>query len=484
MRPLSFVPGAILLVALLPTTGFTAGVSFSGTPYPTAGLPAGVVSADLDRNGFPDIALVQNVFGGSTVSVFLAASPGKLGPEADYPVPNGSFDLLGSDFNQDGALDLVVRNQSAPQLSILWNNGDGTFRTGPTLKLGAVPTSFDLGDFNHDGLLDIATVECTLSSPTSCSMNVYLGKGKGAFVKSQSVHLAGPAGGLKVADLNGDGNPDLVIYRTTQVLLWWGKGNGTFSAPSYLTPKDGNTVGSFAIADFNNDGKLDVVVDTGTNLSLMGCLSGSAWFYKNIGGNNFSLLWSGVGGCGNLVPIDMNGDLNEDLIFQNGHPDAGFWFGLLGNGDGTFQSQTVPDFLPYFPNVAGGVTAVYVRDLNLDSRDDYIIGDQFADEIMVAVQTGGYKNCPPPSSARLAAKICTPGAGASPTSPVLVRAAGNSPAGVVQLQVWIDGMKRAVKWHDQLAKKFTLSLGTHRITVVAIDKYLGAAKTSVSVTVP
>lgn len=70
------------------------------------------------------------------------------------------------------------------------------------------------------------------------------------------------------------------------------------------------------------------------------------------------------------------------------------------------------------------------------------------------------------------------------TSPVLVRASGNSPAGVIQLQVWIDGKKQYVKWGDQLSKGFTLSSGRHKIAVVANDKYVGSAKTSVIVNVP
>jgi hypothetical protein len=69
------------------------------------------------------------------------------------------------------------------------------------------------------------------------------------------------------------------------------------------------------------------------------------------------------------------------------------------------------------------------------------------------------------------------------SSPLLLRAAGNSPAGVNQLQVWIDGKKQYVKWGDQLAKKFTLSAGTHRIAVVANDKYVGSATTAINVTV-
>jgi hypothetical protein len=355
MQFLSFVPGVILVVVVLCGTGFTAGVGFSGTDYSTQSVGS-VVSADLNRDGLPDMAIA----GEAMISLFLATGPGKFGAKADYPIPaapSALRNLLAADFDGDGALDLIIGSPSVSQLFILWNNGDGTFRNGPTLKLSAPASSFDLGDFNHDGLLDMATVECTSSSIISCSMNVYQGKGSGAFTKLRSVKLSGPANQVSVADINGDGNPDLAISRTTQVLLWWGKGDGTFSAPSRLTPT-GQTdeVGSFAIADFNNDGKLDVAVNTGTNLSLMGCLSGSSWFFKNTGGNNFSLLWTSPGGCSDLDPVDMNGDLNEDLIYQNGHPDAGFFVGFLGNGNGTLGKSFS---YPSFPNQVGG--ALYVR---------------------------------------------------------------------------------------------------------------------------
>ena len=78
---------------------------------------------------------------------------------------------------------------------------------------------------------------------------------------------------------------------------------------------------------------------------------------------------------------------------------------------------------------------------------------------LIGIQTGGWKNCPPPSSANLAAKICGITDGATVTSPVRVKASGNSPAGVNQLQVWIDGKKKYVKWGDQLSRSFTLIQG-------------------------
>jgi hypothetical protein len=470
-RTLWFV---FVILAALPAS---AGVSFSGTLYNTPDNPNGVVSADLNRDGLPDMAIASD----NMVSVYLATSPGNFGAEADYTVSGNDVlgNMLAADFNGDGALDLIVRHNSLAQLSILWNNGGGTFRTGPTLNLGSPVVSFDLGDFNHDGLLDVATVECTSGFPISCSMKSYKGKGKGVFTKVQSVHLSSIAYQAAVADMNGDSIPDLVISRTTQIVLWWGKGDGTFSGPTYLSPKGSDDVESFAIGDFTNDSKLDIVVNTGRNLSsFMGCVSGGSWFYKNTGGKNFSLLWSSPGGCSFLDPIDMNGDLNQDLIYQNPDPNSGFFTGLLGNGDGTFHAPTNPSF----PNQGGG--AIAVRDVNVDSRDDYIVGFGGIADAMVSLQTGGAKSCKPPSSATLAAKICAPAAGSTVTSPVSVQAAGNSPAGVIQLQVWIDGVKQAVKWHDEISKKFSLPSGTHLIAVVANDKYLGSAKTTIHVTVP
>ncbi len=198
-----------------------------------------------------------------------------------------------------------------------------------------------------------------------------------------------------------------------------------------------------------------------------------------MGGTNFSLAWSSSNfGYAGLRRIDMNGDLNQDLIFMNGDTYCGFYFGLLGNGNGTFQ--TTSQSLPH-PDEAADT---YVRDLDLDSRDDYISDDGFGG-VLVVLQSGGYKNCAPPNSAKLAAKICAPASGSTVSSPVLVRPSGNSPAGVVQLQVWIDGVKRAVRWHNQLANKFSLVPGSHRITVIATDKYTQVTtSTSVNVTVP
>src|SRR5215471_4848027 len=114
----------LVLVALRAS----ADVTFSGTFYNTPSNPNGIVSADLDRDGLPDMAIAS----GNRVSVYLATTAGNFGAEKDYNFFGNSAlgGLVAADFDGDGALDLMVGEQGRAQVAILWNNGDGTFRSG------------------------------------------------------------------------------------------------------------------------------------------------------------------------------------------------------------------------------------------------------------------------------------------------------------------------------------------------------------------
>jgi len=477
MRSLLFAC-SVSLSFLFCTAAFGAGVSFSGTFYGyPAGSSGGVVAADFNRDGLPDFA-VAGTQDNTGISVFLATSPGKFGARTAYPVSAQSPDQpIAADLNGDGTLDLIVLDWYNPKLAILWNQGDGSFKSGPTVTLSNPATSLGLGDLNRDGKLDIAATQCFVPNATPCSLTIFLGNGSGGFKLLQNIDMTGNAGRIHVADIDGDSKLDVVLSRTDQVLVFWGRGNGTVAAPTYLSPPSKELVTGVAVGDFNNSGRLDVVAATFAGCGS-GCYTGHSYSYKNMGGRTLSLAYSSNTGFAALRRIDLNGDLNQDLVYLNGDHYNGFFVGLLGKGNGTFQTT-----LQSLPN-PDDVADTYVRDLDLDSRDDYLASSWSAGGALVALQTGGYKNCAPPSSAKLAAKICAPVTGSGTGSPVLVRASGNSPAGVIQLQVWIDGMKRAVKWHDQLANRFTLSSGRHRIAVVATDRYIGTTTAAVYVTVP
>jgi hypothetical protein len=119
-----------------------------------------------------------------------------------------------------------------------------------------------VGDFNGDGILDVAA-----TNVYSSDVSVLLGKGDGTFqaavnyVVGPLVWGSGPT--IAVRDFNGDGIPDLAVAFYGGVRLLLGKGDGTFqtTAISYVAGPD-----AVAVGDFNGDGWLDIAVCGGPHV--------------------------------------------------------------------------------------------------------------------------------------------------------------------------------------------------------------------------
>jgi hypothetical protein len=502
---------ASFLLLLLSGSAFGGGtVGFNVKWYSTPAFPfvdenypvtGGIVIADFNRDGIPDVAYSAPCCeggGSGPVIVKMGTGGGNLGPDVSYQFgANDLSELTSADLNGDGWLDIVARDPLMDGMSVLLNNGDGTFQyIGFIGYIGGLPGSFTLGDFNHDGKIDLAEIVC--DSPdagfpfgfANCTLGVLLGDGTGTnFTQSQSIQLAGASYNLQSADINGDGILDLIYVQNNRGVIRFGLGNGTFSPQIYLTPPTTDPVDAAAIADFNNDSRLDVALLSGHPCHPT-CGAGTAntvWMYQNNGGNSFTLTtqtkFAAHGGA--IVAADLNGDLNQDLIYFN--PFATGMYPVLQRSEGfQYALGLGKDDLGTQGTLAnnGSETAVAFRDMDGDSRPDYAVVNWDNSALGIGIQTGGYKICPPPSSANLAAKICGVSDGATVTSPLLIKASGNSPAGVNQMQVWIDGKKQYVIWDDQISRKFALSSGMHRIGIIANDKYMGSAKTVVNVIVP
>jgi hypothetical protein len=489
MRRTTFLVLALMVAASMAR----AQVNFNFTGYTVAQPTAGsATSGDFNRDGKPDFAVVNGDSDRGFVTVFLATTAGHFpATGVGYPVPASPNMIRTADLNNDGKLDLVISFANRAGLSVLLGRGDGTFTAAADIPTTLTVGEFDLGDFNHDGDIDIAVIEC--DSSNVCDVRAELNNGNATFTPGYKIQMTGYAFALSARDLDGDGNLDLILIRTSDVLIFGGDANGRFPAftkvtpPVYCTGVEGRTctdlLTGLAVADFNNDGRLDFALMQAHRCGSS-CDIVSLYTYKNNGsGFSFSRvadLETALDG-GPLLAADLNGDGNIDLLNTNGMPSP-YYVYLQGSGNSTFAAKT--SNLP--PPSAFGYPIA--RDLNLDSRRDVLLTEEtenVEDNVLeVGLNTSAYTNCAPPSSANLAAKICTPGANATVSSPVLIRASANSPAGVARLEVWVDGVKRYQKWNDQLAKSLTLSSGSHRVVVVAVDVYKGIAKSTITINVP
>jgi hypothetical protein len=265
------------------------------------------------------------------------------------------------DFNGDGIPDLAV---SEFGVDILLGNGDGTFKAR-VLAPGFLPyiEFFAVGDFNGDGKLDLAVAYCNDTFPTSQpgAVEMLLGNGDGTF----NLAAASPATGntptaIATGDFNGDGNLDLAIANGSRntVTILMGNGNGTFTAAA--SPATGNSPSSLVVGDFNGDGKPDLAVTNATDNTVTILLgNGDATFKaaaSPVTGNRPSAIAAG----------DFNSKGKVDLAVANA---AGNTITiLLGNGDGTFTAATGPA-------VAGPILSpIAVADFNGDGIADLAVG--------------------------------------------------------------------------------------------------------------
>jgi hypothetical protein len=282
-----------------------------------------IATADFNGDGFPDLATVGNYYdsGNALLYVLLENADGSFITVAT-PIPglNPTWLTVG-DYNGDGNPDLAVASFDSYTVSILLGNGDGTFRVVPR----SIPiTAQDMvtGDFNGDGIADLATAE-------GYAVSIFLGNGDGTFKAAQknSWPEVNPLF-LATGDFNRDGLTDLAVSDTAvtgSVFLLLNKGDGTFSKTG-LTPATGIFVGGIAAGDLNGDGNLDLALASGMTV-LLGKGDGTFQAPKLYGGSAY----------GSVVIGDFNGDGIPDLAAGAG----GSVTLLLGNKNGTFGDAII-----------------------------------------------------------------------------------------------------------------------------------------------
>ncbi len=250
-------------------------------------------------------------------------------------------------------------------------NAVADFQAQQTFATGLSPTSVVLGDLTGDGIPDIVS-----TNEFSNTVSVLLGNGNGTFQTQQTFATGMNPFSVALGDLTGNGKLDLVVANsgTSAVSVLMGNGNGTFQTQQTFAIGGFNSnTDELVLADLNGDGILDIVT-TNLHLDSVSVLLGN-------GNGTFQTqqTYATVAAPLSLATADINGDGKPDIVVAN--LDTDLVSVLLGNGNGTFQAQQT--FV-----AANDPTAVALSDLNGDGKPDIVTASYFDPAVSVLLGNG------------------------------------------------------------------------------------------------
>ena len=283
------LPGGGAYTLTVRGSGFVSGstVNWNGGGLATTFVSSSVLTAlvpasNLATPSTATITVTSPAPGGGTSNFeyFIAQDPVSQNYFSSQSITgnaNLTSPIVGGDFNNDGKLDIIVA--SGPNVYVLLGNGNGTFGTarGSVGPSNSVITGIHTADINGDGTLDLII---NGKRGTTGLVATMLGNGDGSFQAPVETDFSGAvSSSVVVGDFNNDGILDVALVSAGYVKTLLGNGNGTFTVgtPSYFSTYAGRD--GIACADFNADGILDLVItaydpNSSTGYSFAGYLQG------------------------------------------------------------------------------------------------------------------------------------------------------------------------------------------------------------------
>ena len=350
--------------------------------FPVGTAPGSVEIADLNGDGSFDLVVANEQ--SSNVSILLGDGKARFTPAKGSPFPAGQLpnDIAIGDFNRDGKLDLAFANHDEKHLTVSLGDGNGGFASGPNSPVAVEvrPHTHGVatGDLNRDGNPDLVT-----DNWENNQVAVLFGDGKGNFNSPARFFDVGkmPYQRVRVADVNGDGNPDIITTNLEgdNVTVLLGDGKGSFKQSVGSPFPCGDSPFNFAIGDVNKDGKRDLaIVNSPSSTPRSGkdgltiLLGDGTGGFKMMTGSPFA-----TGKIPNRVAIgDVDGDGVGDIAVSS--PDGNnITLFLMSTKSNVASSSTVA--------VGGQPKGLAIHDLNGDGRADIVITNNSDNTVTVVL---------------------------------------------------------------------------------------------------
>lgn len=399
------LPSAARSYGLVPSASSSSATGFGNPGFserpalPAGFIPTAITSGDFNGDGKMDFAISNG--GDNTIYVFLGNGDNTFKvPEILYTQGQSPNWITAVKLRKNGPVDLAVTDGDSSTVEVFLGNGDGTFQPSTQTSLPQIPTFILAADVNNDGNQDLVVGLTIATDATQPQFEVLLGNGSGGFsgtVSSQAIYGSPdgpiPTGWIAAGDLNNDGYVDFVVTVTAGAFVPYLSQSGkSFPFSSYMGFNDGPMV--VGLGDMNEDGCLDAV-----QLGALGILTVA----NGTCDGNFDQNPNPTAMVGDLDPaiqvVDVDGDGHLDVVGSAAfyplmdNSEAGTEAGYLVSvlkGDGKGNLAIAQTY-----RGGANVYSFVAADFNGDKRPEIVTADSFENRVRLFANDGAGNYGPP-----------------------------------------------------------------------------------------
>ncbi len=343
--------------------------------YQIGGNPWSIYSADFNGDGHPDVATVSYFV--DSLTILTNNGDGTFTKTAKYPTGDHPVYVHGGDVNGDNAIDLITADKWDNTVSLFLNDSAGTFTAQTPIACGYHPSSVRLVDLDNDSFTDILVTNEQVTFPhVGDSISILYGNGDATFQSRVTFEVGDEPQQSVVADFDGNDTLDIAVVNinTGSLAVLLNDTARSYAAASFYESLDAPS--DISTADLNNDTHLDLIAPNsstfyGNGISVL-LNKGNGTFdttvYVHSGGYPFRTFVS-----------DIDNDNDIDILVTNYKSDSISI--LLNNGDATFSE-------PIQYPTGNTPASIFIADFNNDSYYDLVVGNRDSDDILVYANRG------------------------------------------------------------------------------------------------